>query len=101
MSEFAVTVRRRSDLGSEVSSAAAGPAMNSIVNRQRSLGPAMNSTVNRQRSLGPAMNSVAERRSMGPAMNSAPVIGTGLPAGPAMSSTPGIGTGPAMNSVAS
>jgi hypothetical protein len=67
MSEFAVTVRRRNDVGFEVASAPAGPAMNSL-DLSRPLGPAMQCIPRRPD--GPAMNSIAERAPVGPAMSS-------------------------------
>jgi hypothetical protein len=80
MSEFVVTVRRRSDVGFEVSSAPDGPAMNPV-DLRRPLGPAMQCVA--RRPVGPAMNSIPGRRPDGPAMNSIPGR---LPVGPAMNS---------------
>jgi hypothetical protein len=87
MSEFVVTVRRRSDVGFEDSSPPAGPAVNSVVTRQPQ-GPAMQSFA---RPVGPAMNSVALRQPAGAAMNSVPGLSPNAqrPLGPAMSSTNG------------
>jgi hypothetical protein len=67
MSEFAVTVRRRSDVGFETSSAPAGPAMSSV-DLYRPLGPAMQCIPRRPD--GPAMSSVPGRLPVGPAMSS-------------------------------
>jgi hypothetical protein len=62
MSEFAVTVRRRSDVGFEASSAPVSPAMSSVPFRQPQ-GPAMQSSGRLPD--GPAMSSTN-----GPAMSS-------------------------------
>ena len=68
MSEFAVTVRPRSDVGFEASPGATGPAMSSL-DLSRPLGPAMSSVLER-RPAGPAMSSVPGRQPVGPAMSS-------------------------------
>ena len=88
MSEFAVTVRRRSDVGFEVSSAPVGPAMSSVQFRQP-LGPAMQCIPRRPD--GPAMSSVPERQPVGAAMSSDQGLGPAMSStnGPAMSSTNG------------
>jgi hypothetical protein len=94
MSEFVVTVRRRSDVGFEDSSAPAGPAMSSI-EFSRLLGPAMQSIPRLPD--GPAMSSVPGRLPAGAAMSSVPgrnPVAQRPPLGPAMSST----NGPAMSS---
>jgi hypothetical protein len=89
MSEFVVTIRPRSDVGIEDSSAPAVPAMNSV-DLLRPVGPAMQCVPRLPDSA--AMNSVAERRPAGPAMNSVSglnPVAQRPPLGPAMSSTNG------------
>jgi len=84
MSEFAVTIRRRNDVGFEDASAPVGAAMNSV-DLLRPVGPAMQCVPRLPDSAAmnsvPGLNPVAQRPPLGPAMNSTN--------GPAMNSTNG------------